>query len=170
MNDDLELCWGTGMSKQAKFHTCLFHFGLISEEKLFFHVCESGLSVTQFFVRRWSCDMWLLVVWVLLCRSVFDTWGGRRTDWFLGCCAALASWLLRLLLSFDYQNPCLLFLKLQVQDQNDYFGKLSEAYFQNSSHLCSWNFMLNCLDLSNQVLCADSVYLGFPFYLWFGYM
>jgi hypothetical protein len=47
--------------------------------------------------------------------------GGRRTDWFLGCCAALASWLLCLLLSFDYQNPCLLFLKLQVQDQNDYF-------------------------------------------------
>jgi hypothetical protein len=28
----------------------------------------------------------------------------------------LASWLLRLLLSFDYQNPCLLFLKLQVED------------------------------------------------------
>jgi hypothetical protein len=33
----------------------------------------------------------------------------------------LASWLLRLLLLLDYQNPCLLFLKLQVQDQIDYF-------------------------------------------------
>jgi hypothetical protein len=106
------------------------------------------------------CGCWLCGFYFV---DLSLTRGARRTDWFPGCCAALASWLLRLLLSFDYQNLCLLFLKLQVQDQNDYFGKLSEAYFQNSSHLCSWNFMLDCLDLSNQVLCADSVYLGFLF-------
>jgi hypothetical protein len=40
---------------------------------------------------------------------------------FRGAVLPLASWLLCLLLSFDYQNPYLLFLKLQVQDQNDYF-------------------------------------------------
>jgi hypothetical protein len=65
----------------------------------------------------------------------------------------LASWLLCLLLSFDYQNPCLLFLKLQVQDQKDYFWQTVWGLFlKNSSHLCSWNFMLDLLDLSNQVL------------------
>jgi hypothetical protein len=40
---------------------------------------------------------------------------------FWGAVLPLDSWLLRLLLLFDYQNSCLLFLKLQVQDQNDYF-------------------------------------------------
>jgi hypothetical protein len=82
------------------------------------------------FVHRWSCDMWLLVVRVVVCRSVYDMWGVGRTVWFLGCHAALASRLLRLLLSFDYQNHCLLFLKLQVQDQKWLFGKLSKAYFK----------------------------------------
>jgi hypothetical protein len=146
------------------------HFGVVGEEKLFFSRLWIWPLCHTIFCPPLILQYLSAGCAGLVCRSVFDTWGARRTVWFLGCCAALASWLLSLLLSFDYQNPCLLFLKLQVQDQNDYFGKLSEAYFQNSSHLCSWNFMLDCLDLSNQVLCADSVYWGVPFYLWFGYM
>jgi hypothetical protein len=105
------------------------------------------------FVHRWSCDMWLLVVRVVVCRSVYDMWGVGRTVWFLGCHAALASRLLRLLLSFDYQNHCLLFLKLQVQDQKWLFGKLSKAYFKIHP-TCVRGFYASVWILSNQVLFA----------------
>jgi hypothetical protein len=87
-----------------------------------FRCCWSGKAI--------YCDMWLLVcagsgLYICLWHV-----GGRRTVWFLGCRAALASWLLDLLLSFDYQNPCLLFLKIQVQDQNDYVANCLRLIFK----------------------------------------
>jgi hypothetical protein len=66
--------------------------------------------------------MWAAGFWgSAFCRFVYDMWGPGELFDFWGAVLPLASWLLCLLLSFDYQNPCLLFLKLQVQDQNDYF-------------------------------------------------
>jgi hypothetical protein len=88
------------------------HFGVVGQEKLFIAICGC------WFVR------------VLVCRSVYDMWGPGELFDFLGCRATLAYWLLRLLLSFDYQNPCLLFLKLQVQDQNDYLANCLRLIFK----------------------------------------
>jgi hypothetical protein len=55
----------------------------------------------------------------------------------------LDSWLLRLLQLFDYQNSCLLFLKLQVQDQNDYFWQTVWGLF--SKILPTFILGISCL-------------------------
>jgi hypothetical protein len=102
--------WGTGMSKQANFHTCLFYSVFLVRKSYFSRLWIWPLCHT-IFVHRWSCNMWLLVVRVWFV-DLSMTCGAGRTIWFLGCRAALASRLLRLLLSFDYHNPFLLFLKL----------------------------------------------------------
>jgi hypothetical protein len=66
--------WGTGMSKQANFHTCLFYSVFLVRKSYFSRLWIWPLCHT-IFVHRWSCDMWLLVVRVVVCRSVYDMWG-----------------------------------------------------------------------------------------------
>jgi hypothetical protein len=92
-------------------------------------------------------------------------WPGELFD-FWGVGPPLASWLLCLLLSFDYQNPCLLFLKLQVQDQNDYFWQTVLGLFSKILPTC-------VLGISCLTVCICQIkfyalilfYLGVPLYL-----
>jgi hypothetical protein len=149
------------------------HFSYVGDEKIFFLTVVNLASLSHVFlsvVALAICGCWLCGF--CFCRSVFDTWGARRTDWFLGgAVLPLASWLLRLLLSFDYQNPCLLFLKLQVQDQNDYFWQTVWGLFLKILLTCVLG--ISCLTVwicQIKFYVLILFYLVVPLYLWFGYM
>jgi hypothetical protein len=159
MNDDLELCEVLEWVNRPNF-THASSFRCYWWGKAISHACKFGLSVTRF------CPpliLWYVAAGCAGCGFVdlSMTCQAGRTIWFLGCRAALASRLLRLMLSFDYQKTCLLFLiskfKIKMiiwQTVWGLFSKFIPLVFED--------FMLDCLDLSNQVLSAFfSLFGGF---------
>jgi hypothetical protein len=120
------------------------HFSYVGDEKLFFQRLWIWPLRHTFFCPTLIfaiCGCWLCGF--CFCRSVFDTWGAGELIDFWGAVLPLNSWLLRLLLLFDYQNSCLLFLKLQVQDQNDYFWQTVWGLF--SKILPTFVLGISCL-------------------------